>query len=265
MNIEVHIIQPAIVGRAVDLTAPTTMVAGAFIGGAIAGVPARWWRRRSPAWPKQLFMEMRGRAAPEPLIDRRPGSGRAGARPRRSLLPRRRRDDVPPTDGPDAHDPRRALDLRHRRARGHRRRRAGGGRAGGRRDDPQRADHHRVADDVAPTTTAPPVPSRFVAPTARSRSRCPACRRHRGPRRRSDAFALGVGEDLVAVTRYPLDAFDGDPAPRRRPASTGCSTPRAPCSRNWRGSTRRCGRTRRRTSSTSWPSNTAPRRRCTAW
>ena len=28
----------------------------------------------------------------------------------------------------------------------------------------------------------------------------------------SDAFTLGVGEDLVAVTRYPLDAFDGDPA-----------------------------------------------------
>ena len=38
MNLENHLIQPAIVGRSVDLTPPTTMVA-AFVGGAIAGVP----------------------------------------------------------------------------------------------------------------------------------------------------------------------------------------------------------------------------------
>ena len=38
MNIENHLIQPAIVGRSVDLTPPTTMVA-AFVGGAIAGIP----------------------------------------------------------------------------------------------------------------------------------------------------------------------------------------------------------------------------------
>ena len=38
MTIENHVIQPAIVGRSVDLTPPTTMVA-AFIGGAVAGVP----------------------------------------------------------------------------------------------------------------------------------------------------------------------------------------------------------------------------------
>ena len=40
MNLENHVIQPAIVGRSVDLTPPTTMVA-AFVGGAIAGDPRR--------------------------------------------------------------------------------------------------------------------------------------------------------------------------------------------------------------------------------
>ena len=40
MNLENHVIQPAIVGRSVDLTPPTTMVA-AFVGAAIAGVPGR--------------------------------------------------------------------------------------------------------------------------------------------------------------------------------------------------------------------------------
>ncbi len=59
MNIENHVIQPAIVGRAVDVTPPTSMLA-ALIGGAAAGVPgaivatplvgaakilAREWRR----------------------------------------------------------------------------------------------------------------------------------------------------------------------------------------------------------------------------
>ena len=38
MNFENHVIQPAIVGRSVNLTAPTTMVA-AFVGAAVAGVP----------------------------------------------------------------------------------------------------------------------------------------------------------------------------------------------------------------------------------
>jgi predicted PurR-regulated permease PerM len=37
-NIENNVIQPAVVGRAVDLTPPTTMLA-ALLGGAIAGVP----------------------------------------------------------------------------------------------------------------------------------------------------------------------------------------------------------------------------------
>ena len=38
MTIENHVIQPAVIGRSVDLTAPTTMVA-ALIGGAVAGIP----------------------------------------------------------------------------------------------------------------------------------------------------------------------------------------------------------------------------------
>ena len=66
---------------------------------------------------------------------------------------------------------------------------------------------------VAPTTTNPPVPSRFVAPDgtfAMTLPGVPAATADADAG--SDAFTLGVGEDLVAVTRYPLDAFDGDPA-----------------------------------------------------
>ena len=50
MNIENHVIQPAIVGRSVDLTPPTTMVA-AFVGGAVAGVPGALSPPRSSARP----------------------------------------------------------------------------------------------------------------------------------------------------------------------------------------------------------------------
>jgi predicted PurR-regulated permease PerM len=38
MNLENHIIQPAVIGRAVNLSPPTTMMA-ALIGAAVAGVP----------------------------------------------------------------------------------------------------------------------------------------------------------------------------------------------------------------------------------
>ena len=101
MNIENHVIQPAIVGRSVNLTAPTTMVA-AFVGGAVAGVPGALVATPLAGAAKQLFLEMRGRAAPEPLIDRRPGAVVRARNHVRSLLPRRRRDDAPPTDRPDA-------------------------------------------------------------------------------------------------------------------------------------------------------------------
>ncbi len=72
MNIENHIIQPAIVGKSVHLTAPTTMVA-AFIGGAVAGVPGALVATPLTGAAKQLFLEYRGRAAPEPLTS--PGRG----------------------------------------------------------------------------------------------------------------------------------------------------------------------------------------------
>ena len=66
---------------------------------------------------------------------------------------------------------------------------------------------------VAPTTTTPPVPSPFVAPDGTFAITLPGVPAASAEvDTGSDAFTLGVGEDLVAVTRYPLDAFDGDPA-----------------------------------------------------
>lgn len=65
MNIENHIIQPAIVGRSVDLTPPTTMVA-AFIGGALAGVPGALVATPFVGAAKVIYLEARGRAKPEP-------------------------------------------------------------------------------------------------------------------------------------------------------------------------------------------------------
>jgi predicted PurR-regulated permease PerM len=61
MNIENHIIQPAIVGRSVDLTAPTTMVA-AFVGGAVAGVPGALVATPLVGAAKAIYLEARGMA-----------------------------------------------------------------------------------------------------------------------------------------------------------------------------------------------------------
>jgi predicted PurR-regulated permease PerM len=61
MNLENHVIQPAIVGRSVDLTPPTTMVA-AFIGGAIAGVPGALVATPFVGAAKAVYLEARGRA-----------------------------------------------------------------------------------------------------------------------------------------------------------------------------------------------------------
>src|SRR6478609_3243804 len=64
-----------------------------------------------------------------------------------------------------------------------------------------------------PTTTTPPVPARFVAPDGTFAITLPGVPAATADADAgSDAFTIGVGEDLVAVTRYPLDAFDGDPA-----------------------------------------------------
>jgi predicted PurR-regulated permease PerM len=63
MTIENHVIQPAIVGRSVDLTAPTTMVA-ALIGGAIAGIPGALVATPLVGAAKHLILEARGRRPP---------------------------------------------------------------------------------------------------------------------------------------------------------------------------------------------------------
>ena len=60
MTIENHLIQPAIVGRSVDLTPPTTMVA-ALAGGAIAGIPGALLAAPLAGAAKQLILEIRGR------------------------------------------------------------------------------------------------------------------------------------------------------------------------------------------------------------
>jgi predicted PurR-regulated permease PerM len=63
MNFENHIIQPAIVGRSVDLTAPTTMVA-AFVGGAVMGVPGALVATPIVGAVKAIYLEARGMAKP---------------------------------------------------------------------------------------------------------------------------------------------------------------------------------------------------------
>ncbi|MEY4372841.1 MAG: hypothetical protein RL219_1610 [Actinomycetota bacterium] len=65
MNIENHFIQPAIVGNAVNLTPPSTMLA-AFIGGAVAGVPGALIATPLVGAAKQLYLEFRfGHEPPE--------------------------------------------------------------------------------------------------------------------------------------------------------------------------------------------------------
>ena len=87
MNLENHVIQPAIVGRSVDLTPPTTMVA-AFVGGAIAGVPGALVATPFVGAAKAIYLEARGRQRPDD--DRAPGllgRLRGAAPPRRLRAP----------------------------------------------------------------------------------------------------------------------------------------------------------------------------------
>jgi predicted PurR-regulated permease PerM len=65
MNLENHVIQPAIVGRSVDLTPPTTMIA-AFVGGAVIGVPGALVATPLVGAAKAIYKEARGIARPEP-------------------------------------------------------------------------------------------------------------------------------------------------------------------------------------------------------
>jgi len=63
MNVENHVIQPTIVGGAVNLSPPTTMLA-AILGGAIAGVPGALVATPLIGTVKQLYLEFRFGGAP---------------------------------------------------------------------------------------------------------------------------------------------------------------------------------------------------------
>ena len=58
MNIENHLISPAIVGESVNLTPPTTMLA-AFIGGAVAGIPGALVATPLVGAAKRLYLQSR--------------------------------------------------------------------------------------------------------------------------------------------------------------------------------------------------------------
>lgn len=65
MNTENNLIQPAVVGRSVNLTAPTTMVA-AFIGAGIAGIPGALVATPLAGAAKAIYLEARGKQQPDP-------------------------------------------------------------------------------------------------------------------------------------------------------------------------------------------------------
>jgi putative heme transporter len=87
MNIENHIIQPAIIGQSVNLSPPTTMLA-AFIGGAIAGIPGALIATPTVGAAKRLYLEYR---FGEVNIAQRPGF----IQRMQALLHRRRHRDDP--------------------------------------------------------------------------------------------------------------------------------------------------------------------------
>ena len=92
MNVENHIISPAIIGPAVDVTPPTTMLA-ALVGGAAAGVPGALVATPVAGAAKQLYMQFRWGAEPHVpqgtglvdrlrrLVRRRRAKGAAGGSP----------------------------------------------------------------------------------------------------------------------------------------------------------------------------------------
>ncbi|HEY3142640.1 MAG TPA: AI-2E family transporter [Acidimicrobiales bacterium] len=63
MNLENHVIQPTIVGQAVDLSPPATMLA-ALIGGAAAGIPGALVATPLVGAGKSLYMELRWGRSP---------------------------------------------------------------------------------------------------------------------------------------------------------------------------------------------------------
>jgi predicted PurR-regulated permease PerM len=69
MNLENHVISPAIIGHAVNVTPPTTMLA-ALIGGAAAGVPGALVATPLVGAVKQLYMQLRW--GQQPFMSDRP-------------------------------------------------------------------------------------------------------------------------------------------------------------------------------------------------
>lgn len=87
MNIENHVIQPTVVGQAVDLSPPATMMA-ALVGGAAAGIPGALVATPLAGAAKSLYLELRWGRTPEaqepPLRrvwHRRRGAGDVPAEP----------------------------------------------------------------------------------------------------------------------------------------------------------------------------------------
>jgi predicted PurR-regulated permease PerM len=64
MNLENHVLQPAVIGEAVDLSPPTTMVA-ALVGGAMAGVPGALVATPVVGASKRLYFEVRRGEVPQ--------------------------------------------------------------------------------------------------------------------------------------------------------------------------------------------------------
>ena len=92
---ENNVIQPAVVGSAVNLTPPATMLA-ALVGGAAAGVPGALVATPLIGAAKALYLERRGQLPPqqEPALTRRAqgrGSAKAEGAGRRASPTRGRR------------------------------------------------------------------------------------------------------------------------------------------------------------------------------
>ncbi len=84
MTTENNLIQPAVVGKSVDLTPPTTMIA-AFAGAAVAGVPGALVATPLVGAMKQIYLEARGRTKDDP------GSGLGSLARLRNVIRRKKR------------------------------------------------------------------------------------------------------------------------------------------------------------------------------
>lgn len=89
MNLENHVIQPAIVGKSVDLTPATTMVA-AFVGGSVAGIPGALVATPLVGALKAVYLEATGQPSPVTSPDADDRGRRGGLLGRLRGLVRRR-------------------------------------------------------------------------------------------------------------------------------------------------------------------------------